>query len=161
MILKFYQISLFLFVESMNDDLNYARGVLLLCFHALQLSKREFILDFITKALDKLKSFKPKTFDTQSLMANLNFFNLIEKLYARSQAISQQIEEANFTVKAFKALKGKQLFNGMENENEDEVVPTYGGISIEDDNKLAKELKKIVSMWEACIEKSSVSYHFY
>lgn len=140
--------------------MNYAKGVLLLCFHSIQLSKREFILGFITKALEKLKTFKPKTLTTHTLIANLNFFNIIEKLYARSVAVSQQIEEANFTIKAFRTLKGKQLFDETENEkeNDNEVVPTYGGINIDEDNRLAKELKNVINMWEACIEKNQVKY---
>lgn len=151
----------FLFLESMGDDLTYSKGVLLLCFHALQLNKREYIVEFIKKALDKLRNYKPKTASTQCLIANLNFFNIVEKLYARNQAISKQMEEANFTIKAFKTWKGKQLFDGNENENENEneVVPTYGGINIDEDNRLAKELKNIVNMWESCIDNNAVRYH--
>lgn len=141
--------------ESMDDDLSYAQGVLMLCFNALQLVNREFIADHISKAIVKLKSHKPRTPGNQCLLANLIFFSILEKFYARKKAINKQMDDANFTIKAFKALKSEH--DEVENENKDEIVPTYGGISIEEDSRCAKELKDIVMMWD-CLQKHVVSF---
>lgn len=141
----------------MKNGLHYAQGVLLLCFNALQLRSREFISDCIAKAIEKLKSHKqPKTPASQCLLANLDFFGIVEKLYARSQAVGKQIDDANFTVKAFKAMSGKRGDDEM--EALDEIVPTYGGISIEEDNRCAKELRNVLSVWENVLQKNLVSY---
>ncbi|XP_011501772.1 PREDICTED: uncharacterized protein LOC105365335 [Ceratosolen solmsi marchali] len=142
-------------LESTNNGLYYAQGVFLLCCHALQFSKRECISDYISKAIQKLINYQPKTPGSQCLLANLNFFNIIEKLCARSQAITKQIDDASFTIKAFKKLKAKPADDEL--ENQDEVVPTYGGINIEEDGKCAKELQNVLSAWENCLFKNVIS----
>jgi hypothetical protein len=100
-------------------------------------------------------NYHPKTFDSQCLLANLNFFKIIEKLCARSQAITKQIDDANFTIKAFKKLKAKPAEDDL--EGEDEVVPTYGGINIEEDGKCAKELRDVLFTWESCLLENVVN----
>lgn len=145
--------------ESTGNSYNYGQGVLLLCFHALQFQKREIISDYISKAIEKLKSSKEKSHSSNCLLANLNFFRVLEKLYVRKQAITEQMDDANFTIKAFKTSKGKEENEDL--EGKDEIVPTYGGINIEEDNRCANELREVLSMWESCFQKSLVSFIFF
>ncbi|OXU23863.1 hypothetical protein TSAR_003681 [Trichomalopsis sarcophagae] len=138
-------------LESTKNDLYYARGVLLLCFHSLQHSKRKYIIEYITKAIKKLNAIKPRKPNIEMLKASLTFFNILEKLYAKRQAITKQMDDANFTVKSFKTLRGKQIDDEI--EEQDEIVPTYGNINIEEDKKCAKELKDVLNTWDNCIQK--------
>ncbi|XP_058806087.1 uncharacterized protein LOC131672704 isoform X2 [Phymastichus coffea] len=140
-------------LESVENSLYYGQGVLLLSFHALQFEKREIISDYILKAIVKLTNSKSKSFSSQCILANLNFFRVLEKLYVRKQAITEQIEDANFTVKAFQTFKSKQE-NEEDSEEKDEIVPTYGGINIEEDNRCANELREVLSIWDSCFQKN-------
>lgn len=149
-----------MFSESRNNYVNYARGTLLLCLHASQFNKREFISDYISKAIEKLKKYKQKTSSDECLLANLNFFNIMERLYARKQTISKQMKDASFTIKAFKATKGNQITDDIDEESQ-VVVPTYGGINIEEDNKCANDLRDVLNIWERCFQKNIVSFHIF
>ncbi|KAJ8688375.1 hypothetical protein QAD02_024170 [Eretmocerus hayati] len=138
-------------LECMNNGLIFAQGVLLLCFHALQFQycKRELVTNEIMKAMEILEK-QEETPGSACLKANLKFFIIIEKLCIRNQAIRQQIDEAKFTIKAFQVFRGKCI--GNETEIEDDITPTYGGIDIEADNKLAKELREVLISWDKCLQ---------
>ena len=139
----------------MGSSLHYAQGVLLFCFHAMQLSKREYILEYINKAIKKIS--KLKTPSAQCILANLSFFSIIEQFYTRSQAIAKQIDEADFTIKEFKKLRGLKI-EELEN-NGVEAIPTYGDISIQGDNKYLRDIRdKCLSIWENCLQKNMVNY---
>ncbi|XP_014203505.1 uncharacterized protein LOC106635853 [Copidosoma floridanum] len=137
-------------LESKKSVIEFAQGTLLLCFHALQLSSRKSISNYISKAIEKLKKCKKLTSSNQCLLANLSFFSIIEKLFVRGKVIGKQMEDANFTIKAFKTLKGNKANTDVGEENEI-IVPTFGGISIEEDNKLSNELRDVLNLWESCM----------
>ncbi|XP_014227311.1 uncharacterized protein LOC106652711 [Trichogramma pretiosum] len=139
-------------LEIINHPIGYAQGVLLLCFHSMQLISRDYILDYINKALEKLK--KLKTPVAQCMVANLKFFVIIEEFKARTKAICEQMDDASFTVKSFKIIQG---IKNDDLEKQEEIVPTYGGITIEEDNKYSQRMRNCLDLWEMCIQKHSAT----
>lgn len=121
----------------------------------MQHNKRKYIIEYITKAIEKLNAIKPRKPNIEILKASLTFFNILEKLYAKRQAITKQMDDANFTVKSFKTLRGKRIDDEI--EEQDEIVPTYGNINIEEDKKCAKELKDVLNTWDNYIQKDLVN----
>ncbi|XP_066586741.1 uncharacterized protein [Prorops nasuta] len=127
------------------DYFQYSSAIQYLGHHSLYFESNESIFGLLHSALLCLKKVKRNSAIISCLEANLLFYICVDKLQNINKETKVEMENMNYTINATNPpnLEGQQ-------DDFQEIVPTYRNLNINEDSNLMAELKKPLKVWEDC-----------